>query len=163
MEAIVPIMLGIFSSVVATLILLAANWLLRRKIIPWYVDTVYRGVRIDGKWQAQFPDGAKSIPDMISMSLKQSADQITGVLTITLPSNGGTRDDNDSVTGIITDGIVCLTLSPTSKHVMDPAVIMGRVFDDDSSLNILASMLYADTKEAKVKVWSDVLFVRESA
>jgi hypothetical protein len=54
------LVIGIVSSLVATALFLGFAEFFRRSLLPWYIDKLYRGVRIDGTWTLHMMDG-KSI------------------------------------------------------------------------------------------------------
>ena len=79
-EYVLPIMLGIVSSLVATGLFIALGEFLRKVVIPYWKDHTYSDIRVDGEWRlVVFGEGTPVTDDsVVSMSLKQYANKVSG-------------------------------------------------------------------------------------
>ena len=75
MEAVI---VGIISSLIATLVFFGLASVFRSIVIPWFLDKIYRGVRIDGRWVNEQADEKKSInPPEFRLTIQQRADALS--------------------------------------------------------------------------------------
>jgi hypothetical protein len=118
------LVIGIVSSLVATALFLGFAEFFRRSLLPWYIDKLYRGVRIDGTWTLHMMDG-KSIkledPEKMIFQLFQRGDRINGDYSYQVAA---APVANYRVIGVIRDMHFMATLEPKSNRLIDPAVCL---------------------------------------
>ncbi len=86
MEYTIALVIGIFSSLIATAGLVGLSELFRRVLLPLYSDAVYKGVRIDGKWVCCLLGKIPPPPEINNeMILNQKADQVFGLSILNKP------------------------------------------------------------------------------
>ena len=47
------LIIGISSSLAATLLFIGGSEIFRKIFLPWYADFIYKGIRIDGDWKLE--------------------------------------------------------------------------------------------------------------
>lgn len=134
------ITIGIFSSLVATAIFISISESIRKFAIPWYEDKIYRGVRIDGKWEIMHLGDEKKEIDgsSLCLQLKQKGEAITGIYTHT------TDDDTDTyiVNGRIRDMYFLATAIPKSNRHIDGISFLLHIKNEKSKLLMQGGVLY---------------------
>ena len=129
-EIVLPVMLGIVSSLVATFIFLSLNWLIRNIMLPWYADKIYRGVRISGKWSSDVFSAA-------TLTLTQKGGYVTGLYTHgTDKPNGTDKVESYYINGHISNSFLTVTFKPSENDNIDSATGLFHIF---SGNNLLAS------------------------
>ncbi|MEZ8252098.1 hypothetical protein AB6C79_05210 [Vibrio splendidus] len=73
------VVIGIISSLLATGVFIGMSEFFRRVVLPWYIDKVYRGVRVDGSWSLIEIDGISFEGREAKLSLTQHGDSISGI------------------------------------------------------------------------------------
>jgi len=150
MEYTLALIIGIISSLIATATFIGLSELMRRFVLPWYADKIYRGIRIDGKWMAcRFGD--QKIPDSASrfeLDLKQSGDRITGFSTVQ-----GKNEPEPTICkiyGQIRDGNFSATAQPIAPDMLDAMACLFRVIHKDSKLHLKGHLLYLGDDSTQV-------------
>jgi hypothetical protein len=144
MDASSTILLGIFSSLVATAIFLLCSWVFSLIVVPWIRDQVYRGARVDGRWRYVHPNGTT-----YELDFTQSGDQVTGEGRLSTPAEGGSSTNTTfKLSGYIADGSVMTISRPIHKYSISHSTLLLRlretpheeylkgrmtVFDDDTN------------------------------
>ena len=153
-----PILLGILSSLIATFIFLWLHWFFRTFIIPWYIDKIYKGVRIDGRWILKVKDEAEKKKLSVRFDLQQRADQLEGIFSLTQ----GDSVELFKLKGIIRDAIVTLTWLPTVKDTIDSGAAVLRVFVREKGLNMKGTFSTISTESGEI-ISSYVEFEKQNA
>jgi|TARA_R100001039_G_scaffold37683_2_gene36873 hypothetical protein len=148
MEEVTPLIIGISSSLVATFIFLFSRWILLEVLIPWYLDKIYKGIRVDGQW-TDVMEGEEDCPVRAALNLKQNANKITGIYShIFLKEVDSTT--TYKVEGEIRDSYVTLTCWPLAKDHLDAGTMLFKVFSR-SGLRMKGSNAYISSEEGVVK------------
>lgn len=143
------VILGIVSSIVATAILVFLNWLVANKLLPWYANKIYRGVRIDGEWRFHSIDGVEieaEINDVLH--IVQHGDTITGTY-----SHTDTKDKSITsyrLNGCIKDSYVTVTTWPIAKDQLDAGAMVLRIFSKDG-LKMKGKLSFPNTETGEIK------------
>lgn len=152
------VILGIASSLVATFILLVTNWFLTKKLLPWYGDRIYRGVRIDGKWLYHSLGGNKFDDDIDDgLNIIQKGDQITG--TYSHQAEKGISMYN--IKGDIRDSYVTITIWPIARDELDAGSMVLRIYSKQG-LMMKGKISYLSTEDGNV-LSNDVEFVHRTS
>lgn len=144
------VLLGIVSSLVATVVFIFSSWLVKAKLLPWYADKIYRGVRIDGEWECNSIDGLKIDDiDEISSSLHivQSGDEIRGTYSHT--TSNGTA--SYALSGNIKDAYVTVTTWPIARNQLDAGAMVLRIFSKNE-LRMKGKFAFPSAETGQVKV-----------
>lgn len=165
-ELVLPIMLGIVSSLVATFIFLSASWLIKNVVLPWYEDKIYRGVRLDGSWIRTELNGhnLKGIDlPKAKMTLKQKGEYITGLYCHGEDAkNDEDKIENYHVTGHISNSFVTLTLRPMENDNIDAAAGIWHVFNGGNKLQLKGKKLYISSSTAEVLSTDSISFEKST-
>ena len=147
----IALIMGIASSLIATALFIAITELFRRVILPWYGDLIYRGIRIDGKWECcrLGEDDVTSLKMKNEMVLKQKGDQISG--TSLLQDGDESTPTIYNVRGQIRDGYFMALLWPQCTDMLDGATCLFRIFTSDGKFRMKGRHAYIDSKSAEVK------------
>jgi len=133
------LIVGIASSLLATGMFIGASELVRRVILPWYADKVYRGVRIDGDWDIAFyKDIPKPAELQMSFHLSQSGEKISGQYSHGTPD---TRRDVYNVVGLVRDGYFLAYATPVSNRHLDGISILLHIRSKGDDLLMAGSVL----------------------
>jgi len=136
-DSINPVILGISSSLIATLIFISLSKFFSRVVLPWYENKIYKGVRVDGKWDLkEGQDNSESV-----LNLNQSGDLVSGTHfhSFTLVS-GGKITESYHVKGYVKDGYFFATLDPISNNIVDSGTIHMKIFKHQDKLHLKGSM-----------------------
>jgi len=101
---------GVMTGVITSALLYAAVEFFRRVVVPWYAGLIYSGVEIAGEWVSE---SAPFANQTIRLSLRQQANQLTGVVTYQNQDNENGAKEAVRVfraSGDISDRFVCLRL-----------------------------------------------------
>ena len=151
----ISLIIGITSSMIATAVFIFLSELIRRTVLPWYADKIYRGVRIDGKWVLVKNEG-NDIPEkdeLMTFDLTQKGDTITGTYTHKLKN----EIDLYRLNGFLRDMYFSAIAMPMSNRQIDAASFLFYVEYEGSRLHFLGGVLYKG-KPGEVKAWQDLNF-----
>lgn len=135
-----PLLLGIVSSLVATALFIGASELVRKVVLPWYADRVYRGVRVHGDWELIRMGEHEDISSVqLNLHLLQSGDKVTGSYTHKWKNEP--RDTYD-VVGAIRDGYFLAIATPSSRRQMDGISMLLYIRTKQNELHMTGSLLH---------------------
>ena len=140
------LIIGIASSLIATFIFILASEIIRKFIIPWYADKIYRGCRIDGKWQATLQDNS------LHFHLDQKGDVVTGQYW----HSYGDETDYYILKGHIRDSYFMLTAYPKSVRHVDAFAALFKIKTSDGHFVLSGDILCQG--EAEISVQKDITF-----
>ena len=151
MDNVTALLIGITSSLVATAIFVTIAEIIRRWFWPLLADQIYKGVRLDGKWQAcRLGDkeiDPKGWPRM-EFIIKQKSDCLTG--TASIFESEEKTPDSYKINGHIRDGYVSLILDPISSEMIDASACVFRVFHGKDKLRLKGRQVYLDNSTAQI-------------
>jgi hypothetical protein len=159
MEYFWALIVGIVSSLLATALFIGISELVRRVLIPWYSDKVYRGVRIDGNWELHILEGQSiqlQTPEQMIFQLIQRGDRITGEYSYQIEQAAAAHY---RVVGVLRDRHFIATLEPKSNRLIDPAVCLFYVEHLEGSLG-LTGKIVAPGDRGAIGPGSDLSFRR---
>lgn len=154
------IVIGIISSLVATLIFITIAELIRRVALPWYADKIYLGIRIDGEWKmTEFEYNGKivkidDVTDYKLLTLKQKGEKITG----TYSHKDGNKLEEYILEGKIKDMYFLATAVPKSKRATDGASFLLHVKNINSDLIMKGSVLAQQSQNGEVVSINNMVF-----
>ena len=117
------LLLGIASSLIATLLFIAISETIRRVLIPWYADMIYRGVRVDGDWTIEHEQNEEEKDVSQSLVLKQSGDKVSGEMLVIV----GKSKHMFKFTGRIENMYLSGVAYPTSQRLIDPQTFLFHI------------------------------------
>ena len=155
MDYILALIVGIGSSLIATGIFIGASELVRRVVLPWWADKIYRGVRIDGRWCLALPEkdddeSSDRLDFTVELSLQQRGDRVFGTSSIINSGERGNSVIKHIISGTIRDSYFFATAVPESPHMIDPATYLFRV-SHDQGLTLDGCALYLDQRTGEVR------------
>ena len=153
-----PVVVGIASSLIATAIFIGLSEIFRRLVFPWVEDKIYRGVRLDGSWRLKTADGGDlANGTSIEMEIKQWGDKITGTCL--------TQDEDDrtvyKIKGVLKNMYFMAYMEPVSSKMIDASAVLFHVEQEKNSLHLCGSLLHK-AKPSKVGCWDDLTFVQRT-
>ena len=143
---------GVASSLIATFIFIIAAEVFRRIVIPTFNDRVYRGARVDGKWEFEINEAR------LSLELSQKGDDISGVYR----HNSDGETDSYTVTGRIKDSYFVATAFPQSKYHVDSFSLLFKLKTEDNAL-MLSGKLLSQGDQEDVHVTENMKFKRTNS
>lgn len=134
------IIIGIVSSLFATAIFIMMSEFIRKVAIPWYEDKIYRGVRIDGKWELLHLGDEDEQVDGLSMQLhlKQRGDVVFGTYMHSI----GDTTYTYVLSGKIRDMYFLATAVPESNRQIDGMSLLLHIQYKKSKLQMQGGVLY---------------------
>lgn len=142
------ILLGIFSGLMTTLLLVTAGFLFRKAILPWYEMIVFKGVDLRGVWaQEREIDNAHH---SITFQIDQHAHIIRG--TATYKKSGSKNGDYVQffeITGYTWEGFLVLTMRSTDRKSLSFVASLLKVKERGNSLEGHWVFRAAKTDEAE--------------
>jgi hypothetical protein len=149
------LLLGIVSSLVATGLFIGISEMVRRILLPWYADRIYRGVRIDGDWNLISLNSASSPQDFeMELHLKQSGDRVSGTYAHKPPKG---RRDTYQLTAAIRDGYLLAYATPISNRHMDAISLLLYIHTKLDDLQLSGGVLFSGDP-GKVKTIEQISF-----
>jgi hypothetical protein len=151
------LLIGIASSLVATVILLGLSELFRRVVLPWCADKIYRGVRIDGVWEyTNEVDGKKTY---FCLELSQRGDVIGGACFFQFNDSKPVRY---LLRGTLRDSYFAAIIHPISSHALDGGCFLFHVHNS-CGMTMEGAVLAVSSKNGSVSSYSNILFKRKAA
>jgi len=149
------LVLGISSSLLATGLFIMISEFARRVVLPWYADTIYRGVRIDGDWEIIESDGNAWERDDMTMqfSLSQRGEKVTGVYT----HKNKEEIDEYILDGRIRDMYFLATAVPKSNRHVDGISFLLHI-DNVKSKLIMTGAILVQGDPGKVESFEGMKF-----
>lgn len=148
MDGIDSILIGISTSLIATVIFIMATKLIAKVILPWYADKIYRGVRVDGEWIVSEVNGV-ALPKgdrPMKFLLFQSGDVITGTYTHPNLKTGSSCEYNFH--GKIRDMHLMGVADPISKKMVDAISVLFYIKYENSTLSLSGGVLSSGKSSA---------------
>lgn len=129
---------GVVAGVLTSAFLFLAGALARKVVIPWYLNLVYRGVDLQGKWIASKTYGPTQKYDQTlnyayTLELRQNANELRGTMIISrrvTPSGGQSTQVDDYTQGFQVNG-----------STWEGYVTLNMISDDRRSLSFVTSLL----------------------
>lgn len=154
----VPVVVGIISSLIATSIFIGLSEIFRRLVFPWIEDKIYRGVRVDGTWKLKTKDGTSIINGTsIEMEIKQWGDKVSGRCF--------TQDEDENTVykmhGVLKNMYLMAYMEPASSRMIDASAVLFHVEHEKNHLHLRGSLLHK-AKPGKVGCWEDLTFVQRT-
>lgn len=81
MNASESIILGVVSGILTSVVLELLTGFVRKVLIPWYRQLIYKGIDISGDWYSSKTNPSGNVQETV-MSIKQRADKVTCSMTI---------------------------------------------------------------------------------
>jgi hypothetical protein len=161
MESFYSLIIGITSSLFATALFISISEFIRKVLLPWYADKIYRGIRIDGSW-GDAESAAEGDQGLLpqSLILEQNGDQITGEFSFRAEVNQ--ELEVYKVTGIIRDGIFSAMMRSKSAYHLDALTILTRIGSPHDRLEMKGAVSFLDSDSVKINVAQDFHFIRET-
>lgn len=151
-----PLVVGIISSLFATAVFIIISEVFRTIVLPWASDKIYRGVRIDGEWKAIDIIEDDDNGDM-QFSLKQWGDKISGNYFHLIKG----KKESYKLTGSIKNMYFMATMEPTSNKKIDACALLMHVQEKQGNLILKGSLLYQATG-GMVDAWNNILFQQDN-
>lgn len=107
------IILGVISGVVTSALITLVISIIRNILIPWYRSFIYRGIDISGKWQSLLEK--HGVKETAILEVKQRADKVVCVMSISIEKEGKTELRVFEVEGKIEDLVLSLRGRNTNK------------------------------------------------
>jgi hypothetical protein len=155
-DQMISLLVGIISSLFATAIFIGASELIRRIVLPWYADKVYRGVRIDGRWELIKFKETKLADSSLGMflDLMQKGDIVSGKYS--LRGEDGAVDVYD-ISGRVRDSYLLATAVPISNRQVDGAALLFYIHYKENQLLLSGQLLHREDPGG-VGSWGAVCF-----
>jgi hypothetical protein len=157
MDNLTSLLIGIISSLVATAIFIGFSELFRRVLLPWFSDKIYRGVRIDGRWEHSNAFEGEKI--LARLDLAQKGDVITGTY---FHQHNDAEPDHYVLRGTLRDSYLSATMHPVSPHMLDAAALLVHVHAA-GGMKLEGALLGVSSKNGSVSVHTNVSFERKNA
>jgi hypothetical protein len=150
------LIIGIASSLVATAIFILLSEFVRKIMLPWIADKVYRGVRIDGVWKL-ISDNGEASSKVVEFNLSQWGNKITGSY---YHESEGERE-HYKISGTVNDMYFMYTCEPVSNKQVDAAVGLFHIEDGDrgNRLNLNGALLFRG-KSGEVNHWPALVYAQ---
>ena len=165
-ELILPIILGIASSLVATAIFLSLSLLMKNVVLPWYADKIYRGVRLDGHWtrtELNEIDCLSLDHPLAKLILKQKGENLTGLYTHGSNSSASEQPlESYIVVGHISNSFLTLSMQPMENDNIDATTGIWHVFNKDNKLHLRGKKLCIDSENASVIAIDKITFTKDN-
>jgi len=145
------LIIGIASSLVATLLFIGGSLFLRKGFLPWYADKVYRGVRIDGTWAMEAFGDHDGVA--VTLALKQSGENVSGNVYVNVDDSRMTFEFAGRVQNMYLSGIC----HPQSKRHIDPMTFLLHIDFYGGNLKMQGGMCLVK-QAAEVSANSNVCF-----
>ncbi|HEY1719261.1 MAG TPA: hypothetical protein VGH42_13340 [Verrucomicrobiae bacterium] len=155
------LILGVIGSVIGTFLFLFIDLYWRRLALPKLEDMVYRGARVDGRWEFtdKLGDNQRQV---YTLEIIQHADSLTGTYTLCSDISEGLSTCSYAFTGYIADGFVIGTARPRDRNSIYHATFCLKVVEELDALALKGkhSAIVLDTNEIYSR---DVYFKRKCA
>lgn len=155
------LLLGALGSVLGTFLFLFINAYWHRLALPKLEDMVYRGARVDGRWEFVDELGGKE-RQVYTLEIVQHADTLTGSYTLCSQISEGLSTSSFAFSGYVTDGFVIATARPRDRNSLYHSTFCLRIIEELDAL-ALRGKHSAITLETNEIYSRDVHFRRKSA
>ena len=141
--------IGIFSGIITAVILYVFGLIINKALLPWYRGFVYRGVNIEGKWDAGIKLEDPDDKDKFNLLLNQNAHSLKGILTLVQERKEcGVHSMTYNCHGETYDGFVVLSLRSTDPRQVGLASIVAKVTSGGKALT--GTMSFHDIMNEKI-------------
>ena len=152
-----PVLLGIISSLLATSIFIALSKLFNNIVLPWYGDKIYRGVRIDGKWDLD--EWEDDIDKTFEFNLNQKGDSVKGFHYHKIKKeNGAIISESYTVNGCIRDGYFFAILTPITSDIVDSGTVHFKIYKKEEKLCMKGNVTAVSSSNGGVTSRNDIIF-----
>ncbi|EMF8902525.1 TPA: hypothetical protein NJ546_004597 [Vibrio parahaemolyticus] len=145
--------IGIISSLLATGLFIGLSEFVRRVVLPWYEDKIYRGVRVDGAWSLIKISDINFEDEDMKMHLTQHGDRISGSY---YHVDDGKKDEY-VVSGRISGMYFLATAVPKTSRQIDAISFLLHIDTNQGHLQMSGGVLNQG-KPGEVKVHDGCVF-----
>ncbi len=153
------ILTGVFSGILTSTIIWVFMKLIYKVFIPWYQNSIYRGINISGQWTSKLSFGGGVKVEQF-IELKQKGHKIVGLVTSRnyIPN----REDETSilsVKGEIFDNYVDIEYRIDDRRFIGRGSILLKVIEGGSRLE--GSLLAIDRFSSEIMTSDNVIWNRK--
>ncbi|WP_156115081.1 hypothetical protein [Pseudomonas sp. ML96] len=133
MEAVLNMMIGVFTGVITTVLLYLTKLIIDKILLPWYQNLTYRGIDVSGVWEGEF-SSSDTANFTAKLTLDQSAHNLSGSYIVIKYINGEEQKITSmSVSGEVWEGFVSLKCRTISNKNLSFGSMLLKI--NDSELN----------------------------
>jgi hypothetical protein len=158
-DMIFTIFIGVFSGIITSIFIWISVQIFKKLIIPWYQQTIYRGIDVSGEWTSTQEYSGKVLAEQ-TIILKQKGHKITGTLISRndIPSKG--QDTTSFIlNGEIFDNYVDLEYQIKDKKLLGRGSQLLKVKDGGQKLE--GGLVAIDRFSTEVMVSKNVEWKRK--
>jgi hypothetical protein len=135
MYTLVSIVVGVISGIITSVILFFVAQIVRKIIIPWYAEFIYKGVNIGGTWRGVIDNQTSKFS--LVVNLKQNAFQVSGVFYAeTITQNPEKNYSNQyKLSGVVKNHMMTLNYEALSKERTGVGTMLLRSYKGGTSLS----------------------------
>jgi len=143
------IIIGILTGILTTALLYLISRMFMDWVMPWYRSVKYTGIDVSGVWETK--QDFKSSTEYSLLNLRQKADRLDGLWTISITQNGS--DDNEiktfTIKGSIEDRFALLTSKNTDQRQIGLGTMLLEAVGNGFELTGCETWYSVDNKEIK--------------
>ncbi len=121
MTVIESVLIGVVVGVLTSAVLFVLNKIWKIIILPWYQSVIYKGVDVEGTWNADF---GREVESSFELTLKQNAHQLNGHALV-IKSSG--EKLLFKAEGSIWEGYISLSMNTIDKKRLSFANVLLKV------------------------------------
>lgn len=128
------IFIGVFSGILTSIVIWTTIQLFKKIFIPWYQQSIYRGIDISGEWTAKNEFTGGVVVEQV-IQIKQSGHKIQGTMfsKSTVPSRGQSTG-HFNIVGEIFDNYVDIEYKIRDKKYISRGSILLKVKEGGNKL-----------------------------
>lgn len=158
-ETIITIFIGVFTGILTTILIWLFINLFRNVFIPWYQQTIYRGIDISGNWTSKHEYLGNVVVEQL-ITLKQKGHTIKGSLISRnkIPSKG---EDITSfkISGEIFDNYVDIEYKAEDKKYLGRGSLLLKV--KGGGIKLIGGLVAIDRFSTEVMTTNNLEWVRK--
>jgi len=144
-----PILLGVISGIITSILIFGLAQIFMKIVIPWYRSIIYNGYKVDGTWEIIY--ASPSIRRNVSFALTQKASKISGISTHILKDRNMEGDyiKEYSLSGELKDGFMYLIVNHSDKKRIGIGTVMLKIIADGQKMEGWIAAYNSSTSNVK--------------
>lgn len=122
------IFIGVLSGLLTAILIFALSKFIKKVLIPWYQNVVFRGLDVSGNWISEFSFNNQVISEQV-LELEQKGHWLNGQMSSTYKLRNPNITVSFSIEGEIFDNYVFLRYKPTNKKHLGGGSVMLKIVE----------------------------------
>jgi hypothetical protein len=159
LDIITNIFIGVFAGIITSLLIWIIIVIIRRLVIPWYQQFVYRGIDLSGEWKSKHEYGRGTKVDQM-IGIEQKGHKISGTIISYNCVDKKEYTSHYTITGEIFDNYVDLEYKIKDKKFIGRGSMLLKVIEGGEKLK--GGLIAVERYNHTIVTFNDIVWERNN-